>query len=112
VIIITTRKHGSESFQDIGGSILAVTGEELASKAKLGFDDYMHSVFGLSANNSISRQAQITMRGRASSRLNHANPNVAATASIYFDETNEATSGFNSDGNLADVSRIEVLRGP
>lgn len=112
VIMVTARKRGSESIQDIGGSIQAVTGEELASKAALGFDDYMRSVPGLSANNSGSGQTQITMRGAASTRLNHANPNVPATASIYFDETNVTTSGFNPDGSLIDVSRIEVLRGP
>lgn len=112
VIMVTSRKRGNESIQDIGGSIQAVTGEKLASKAALGFDDYMRSVPGLSANNSGSGQTQITMRGAASTRLNHANPNVPATASIYFDETNVTTSGFNPDGSLIDVSRVEVLRGP
>ncbi len=112
VIMVTSRKRGNESIQDIGGSIQAVTGDKLASKAALGFDDYMRSVPGLSANNSGSGQTQITMRGAASTRLNHANPNVPATASIYFDETNVTTSGFNPDGSLIDVSRVEVLRGP
>ncbi|NQY87918.1 MAG: TonB-dependent receptor [Colwellia sp.] len=112
VIMVTSRKRGNESIQDIGGSIQAVTGEALASKAALGFDDYMRSVPGLSANNSGSGQTQITIRGAASTRLNHANPNVPATASIYFDETNVTTSGFNPDGSLIDVSRVEVLRGP
>jgi len=112
VIMVTSRKRGNESIQDIGGSIQAVTGEKLASKAALGFDDYMRSVPGLSANNSGSGQTQITMRGAASTRLNHANPNVPATASIYFDETNVTTSGFNPDGSLIDVARVEVLRGP
>ncbi|MFA3791315.1 TonB-dependent receptor [Aliiglaciecola sp. SL4] len=112
VIMVTSRKRGNESIQDIGGSIQAVTGEKLASNAALGFDDYMRSVPGLSANNSGSGQTQITMRGAASTRLNHANPNVPATASIYFDETNVTTSGFNPDGSLIDVSRVEVLRGP
>ena len=112
VIMVSARKRGNESIQDIGGSIQAISGEKLVSKAALGFDDYMRSVPGLSANNSGSGQTQITMRGAASTRLNHANPNVPATASIYFDETNVTTSGFNPDGSLIDVARVEILRGP
>lgn len=112
VIMVTSRKRGSESIQDIGGSIQAIGGESLASRVALGFDDYMRTVPGLSANNSGSSQTQITIRGASSTRLNHANPNVPSTASVYFDETNVTTSGFNPDAGLVDIDRVEVLRGP
>ncbi|GLS25092.1 TonB-dependent receptor [Marinibactrum halimedae] len=111
-VVVTARKRGDESLQDIGGSIQALGGEDLASKAVMGFNDYMRQVPGLSSNNSGSGQTQISMRGVTSSRLNHANPNIPSTASVYFDETPVTTSGFNPDAGLVDIARIEVLRGP
>lgn len=111
-VVVTARKRGDETLQDIGGSIQAIGGEDLSAKAALGFSDYMRHVPGLSANNSGMGQTQITIRGAASTRLNHANPNVPSTASIYFDETAVTASGFNPDAGLVDIARVEVLRGP
>lgn len=111
-VVVSARKRGDESLQDIGGSIQAVSGDDLAAKAGLGFNDYMRQVPGLSANNSGAGQTQITMRGVASTRLNHANPNIPSTSSVYFGETNVTASGFNPDAGLIDIERVEVLRGP
>ncbi len=112
VIIVTSRKRGAETLQDIGGSIQAISGSDLTARASTGFDDYYRFVPGLSANNSGSGQTQLTIRGVTSTRLNHANPNIPSTAGIYFDETAVTTSGFNPDAGLVDIARIEVLRGP
>lgn len=111
-VVVTARKRGAESLQEIGGSIQAIGGDDLSAKAATGFSDYMRQVPGLSANNSGTGQTQITIRGAASTRLNHANPNVPSTAGVYFGETAVTASGFNPDAGLVDIARIEVLRGP
>jgi len=111
-VVVTARKRGSESLQDIGGSIQVLDGLALDETAATGFADYMRQVPGLSANSSGIGQAQLSMRGISAARLNHANPNIPSTVSLYFDETPISTSGFNPDSGLIDIDRIEVLRGP
>lgn len=111
-ILVTARKRGDESLQDIGGSIQVLDGAGLTETAATGFADYMRLVPGLSANSSGVGQAQLSMRGISAARLNHANPNIPSTVSLYFDETPISTSGFNPDAGLFDLKRIEVLRGP
>ena len=111
-VVVTARKRGAESVQDIGGSIQVVGGDALAETAATGLADFMRNVPGLSANSSGSGQAQLSMRGISASRLNHANPNIPSTVSLYLDETPISTSGFNPDSALFDIDRVEVLRGP
>ncbi len=111
-IVVTARKRGAESVQDIGGSIQVLDGEAFTETAATGFADYMRQVPGLSANSSGVGQAQLSMRGITAARLNHANPNIPSTVSLYFDETPISTSGFNPDAGLFDLNRVEVLRGP
>jgi len=111
-VVVTARKRGAESIQDIGGSIQVLEGDALTEQVSTGFADYMRDVPGLSANSSGTGQAQLSMRGVSSARLNHANPNIPSTVSLYFDETPISTSGFNPDSALFDLDRIEVLRGP
>ena len=111
-VIVTARKRGAESLQDIGGSIQVLDGGIFDETAATGFADYMRQVPGLSANSSGVGQAQLSMRGISAARLNHANPNIPSTVSLYFDETPISTSGFNPDSGLFDIDRVEVLRGP
>jgi outer membrane receptor protein involved in Fe transport len=111
-IVVTARKRGAESIQDIGGSIQVLGGGALAETAAAGFADYMRQIPSLSTNSSGVGQAQLAMRGITATRLNHANPNIPSTVALYFDETPISTSGFNPDSSLFDLARIEVLRGP
>lgn len=111
-IVVTARKRGAESIQDIGGSIQVLGGNALAETLATGFSDYMRQVPSLSTNTSGVGQSQLAMRGITATRLNHANPNIPSTVSLYFDETPLTTSGFNPDASLFDIARIEVLRGP
>lgn len=111
-VVVTARKRGAESLQDIGGSIQVLDGTGFSETMTTGFEDYMRQVPSLSANSSGVGQAQLSMRGISAARLNHANPNIPSTVSLYFDETPISTSGFNPDAGLFDIARIEVLRGP
>jgi len=111
-IVVTARKRGVESIQDIGGSIQVLGGDALSEIGATGFADYMRLVPSLSTNSSGTGQAQLAMRGITATRLNHANPNIPSTVALYFDETPISTSGFNPDSSLFDLARIEVLRGP
>jgi outer membrane receptor protein involved in Fe transport len=111
-VVVTARKRGAESIQDIGGSVQVLGGDALTEQVATGLSDYIRDVPSLSANTSGTGQAQLSMRGISATRLNHANPNIPSTVSVYFDETPVSTSGFNPDAALFDLDRVEVLRGP
>ena len=111
-IVVTARKRGAESVQDIGGSIQVIGGDVLRETGATGLADFMRNVPGLSANSSGTGQAQLSMRGISAARLNHANPNIPSTVALYLGETPISTSGFNPDSALFDIDRVEVLRGP
>ena len=111
-MVVTARKRGAESLQDIGGSIQAINGDDLAANAATGFNDYMRLVPSLAYNNSGPGQTQLQLRGVNTTRLNRFNANVPATVGVFFDETPLTTSGYQPDSGLIDIDRVEVLRGP
>lgn len=111
-VVVTARKRGAESLQDIGGSIQAINGDDLAANAATGFNDYMRLVPSLAYNNSGPGQTQLQLRGVNTTRLNRFNANVPATVGVFFDETPLTTSGYQPDSGLIDIDRVEVLRGP
>jgi len=111
-VVVSARKRGAESLQDIGGSIQAIDGSALADKVATGMKDFMRSVPNLGYNMSGSGQAQLTMRGINTTRLNRFNANVPSTVAVYFDEIPITTSGYEPDAGPIDLERIEVLRGP
>ncbi|MFZ9022235.1 MAG: TonB-dependent receptor [Litorivicinaceae bacterium] len=111
-IVVTARKRGAETLQDISGSVQALTGATLEEIGANGLADYMRLVPNLGYNMSGSGQAQLQMRGVNTTRLNRFNANVPATVGVYFGETPLTASGYQPDGGVFDIARIEVLRGP
>lgn len=93
-VVVTARKRGAESIQDIGGSIQVLDGDAMAEKMSTGFSDFLREVPSLSTNSSGTGQAQLSMRGISSARLNHANPNIPSTVSVKLpkDSASEAFS--------------------
>ena len=62
-VIVTARKRGTESLQDIGGSIQVLDGSAFSETMTTGFADYMRQVPSLSANSSGVGQAQLLLLG-------------------------------------------------
>lgn len=111
-VVVTARKRGDQSIQDISGSIQALGSEDLEKAVTEGFGDYARLVPSLQILDSGGGQSQIAMRGIFPARINHAQPQARSTAAIYFDEVAVTSAGFNPDVGLVDLDRIEVLRGP
>lgn len=111
-VVVTARKRGDQSIQDISGSIQALGSEDLEKSITEGFGDYARLVPSLQILDSGAGQSQIAMRGIFPARINHAQPQARSTAAVYFDEIAVTSAGFNPDVGLVDVDRIEVLKGP
>lgn len=110
--LVVTAKKRAQNLQDVAGSIQAIGSEDMARNQINGFDDYARLVPSLNVLNSGGGQTQIAMRGIISARLNHAQPQVRSTSGLYLEDIPITTSAFNPDAGLADIERIEVLRGP
>jgi iron complex outermembrane recepter protein len=111
VIVTATRR--TEDLQSVPLSVDVVTDEALVRSGALGFADYALTVPGLSYTKGSDGEKQ-TIRGVSTNQWFEVN---AATA-LYLDEvpmtSMSGTVGppYNPDPFLADIDRVEVLRGP
>lgn len=113
--IIVTASKRAEKLQDVPSAITAVTSEKIDTLGIRDFRDYATLVPGLSQrDNGAPGLGSIILRG-----LNSGPQQVSNTTAVYIDETPFTASGFLSAGalltpspELAEVERIEVLKGP
>lgn len=110
-IIVTASKRETR-LQETPASITALSGNLLQSASITGVNDLAKAVPGLTVNDGGAGQRRITLRGVRSAG--------EAQVGIYYDEapvasppgTTSDAGGNQSDFNLFDVDRVEVLRGP
>lgn len=113
--IIVTASKRAEKLQDVPAAITAVTSEKIDTLGIRDFRDYASLIPGLSQrDNGAPGLGSIILRG-----LNSGPQQVSNTTAVYIDETPFTASGFLSAGalltpspELAEVERIEVLKGP
>lgn len=110
-VIVTATKR-SESIQDVALSISALGQDQIEKEGIESFSDYSAGVPGLNFNNVEENRSTFTVRGISTSTVPK---NSQDTVAVYINDivlqdlfANTATP----DLALADVNRIEVLRGP
>lgn len=107
-LIITAQKR-PENVQDVPISITAVSGEELESAGVTSFRDLAALVPSLRFENSNnSRNSTVSLRGIGNSG---ANPGIEYSVGIFLDGVYLPGPSI-LQGDLVDISTIEVLRGP
>ncbi|TXS94023.1 TonB-dependent receptor [Parahaliea maris] len=108
-VVVTASKRGLSTVQDIPTNISAIGGAVLEQTGAMGIQDMARFIPGLSAVNNGPGNEQVIIRGLASSA-------GAAQVGTYFDEIPATgTGGTNvaqTDLQLYDLERVEVLRGP
>lgn len=106
-IIVTARKR-SESLRDVPISISAITGDALTRRHIISVQDIQNSVPNLQYSPRGDFENQIYIRGVGGDPRNIG---IESGVSLYIDGVYTGrTAGYNQD--LANVSQIEVLRGP
>jgi iron complex outermembrane recepter protein len=115
--VIVTAEKRSENLQRVPMSITSVSADELSRSGIRTIEDLSQLVPGLSFNNAIPGQENITLRGVAAST-------GTATVAFYLDEValptgvapggSAGTSDVMGSANPAifDLNRVEVLQGP
>jgi iron complex outermembrane recepter protein len=113
--IVVTASRRDERLQDVPAAITALSGETLETLGVRSFSDYSTLVPGLSQRDAGNPgQGTFIIRG-----LNTGSQSITNTSAVYLDDTPFSASGFLSAGalltpdpDIADVERIEVLKGP
>ncbi|WP_126177118.1 TonB-dependent receptor [Tsuneonella rigui] len=113
--IIVTASKREERLQDVPATVTALTGDTIENLGVRDFRDYATLVPGLSQRDlGAPGLGTIILRG-----LNTGPQQTTNTASFYIDDAPFSPSGFLSVGSeatpspdLADIERIEVLKGP
>ena len=113
--IIVTASLREERLRDAPSSITAITGDTLVTQGVQSFRDYASLVPGLSQrDNGAPGLGTVILRG-----MNTGGQQTTNTTAYYVDNTVFTASGFLSLGalvtpepELADIERIEVLKGP
>lgn len=108
-VVVTASKRGAASIQDIPTNISALGSDSLEKIGASGFRDFAKHIAGLSSVDNGPGNQKIIIRGLASST-------GAAQVGTYFDEIPASGSGgtnvSQTDLQLYDLERVEVLRGP
>ncbi|MEO1204362.1 MAG: TonB-dependent receptor plug domain-containing protein [Pseudomonadota bacterium] len=111
-IVVTARKRGDESVQQIPFSISALGETRLAQLNVADFEDFAYQVPGLTFNDQSPGERRYIIRGIQSAGQQQ--------VAVYYDEValpgvQSSTSDSGSqtpDLKLFDIERVEVLRGP
>lgn len=108
--IVVTASKREESLQSVPAAVSALTGAGLEGLGATDLTGYARTVPGLTFWDMGTGRQQVSIRGL--------NPSAgAATVSFYIDETpipadQGGISRVQSNPNLIDIDRVEVLRGP
>ncbi|MDT9597374.1 TonB-dependent receptor [Sphingosinicella rhizophila] len=113
--IVVTASRREERLRDVPAAITAITGETLENQGVTSFRDYASLVPGLSQRDSGAPGfGTVILRG-----LNTGPQQITNTTAFYIDDAPFSSSGFLGVGGLvkpepelADIDRIEVLKGP
>jgi iron complex outermembrane recepter protein len=113
--VIVTATKTTSSAQDIPIAITAMGEETLAQLGITNFSDYLVQLPGVTAGGGGPGTSTIYIRGVASTTPNLTSSGVAGLApnvAFYLDEQPLTQPGRNLDVYAADLSRVEVLKGP
>ncbi|MEL6370214.1 MAG: TonB-dependent receptor [Pseudomonadota bacterium] len=114
-IIVVTARFREESVQDLGASISAISGDDIAREGITDFDDIARRTVGLDLIDRGPNQNDPSIRGVSNGVLPTLSDNggVSPLISQFLDEIPVAAStGSQRDYNYFDFERVEVLRGP
>ncbi|WP_175597350.1 TonB-dependent receptor [Peristeroidobacter soli] len=114
-VIVTATKR-SELLQNVPMSVAVVTAVDIEERGIVNAEDYLRGIPAVSQTNGAFGGPAIIIRGIVDT-TSFQNYGSGPTVATYFGETpttnsGGVTGGSNVDTKLADIERVEVLRGP
>jgi len=111
-VIVTSRKLGAESLQDIPAAVSALSRKDLEEGMVVDFEDFARQIPGLTFLDTSPGEKRYVIRGVQSAGQQQ--------VAVYYDEvplpgvqsSTSDSGGQTTDLKLYDMERVEVLRGP
>ena len=109
-IVVTATKRGGLRLHDVPFAVQAISGDDLAKRGAVDFDDFFRQIPGLAVFDQGPGDKRYIIRG--------VNSAGAGTVGLYLDEviiTGENAQdggGRQPDIKIFDIDRVEVLKGP
>ncbi|PCI45243.1 MAG: hypothetical protein COB49_10255 [Alphaproteobacteria bacterium] len=109
-IVVTATKRGGLRLQEVPFAVQAISGDKLAKRGAVDFDDFFRQIPGLAVFDQGPGDKRYIIRG--------VNSTGAGTVGLYLDEviiTGENAQdggGRQPDIKIFDIDRVEVLKGP
>ena len=107
-IVVTATKRAS-NLQDVGQSISALTGDDIARMGLKDMNDYLKATPSVTLANSRPGRNSLVIRGISTGSDEY---RTDSSAAIYLDEQPMTTNSQQVDPWQVDIERIEVLPGP
>jgi outer membrane receptor protein involved in Fe transport len=111
-VVVTASKRGAEDLQSTALTVTAFTGKKLESLGFDDFEDYANFTPGLDFQKTGPARSQIILRGVTLGRVTTAEPQNRSVVGLYLDDVPIGQNGYNTDPDLYDLERVEVVKGP
>jgi iron complex outermembrane receptor protein len=111
VITVTATKRETAPIE-VPFSVAALSEQDLRDRGVEDIEGVAANVAGFTVQSLGPGQSQVAMRGVSAGQIARDQPGVKEQVGIYLDESPVSLSLYTPDLELADVNRVEVLRGP
>lgn len=108
-VITVTSRFREESVQDIGASIVGVSGEDMRLQGIQDIEDLARTVPGVENVRTRQNSNDIAIRGVRSAGSGY---ETSTVFSVFLDDVSVTGSGNIRDFSAADLNRVEIIRGP
>jgi len=108
-VITVTARFREESVQDVGASIVGISGAEIRERGIQDIEDLARSVAGMANVKTRQNSNDIAIRGVRSAGSGY---ETSTVFSVFLDDVSVTGSGNIRDFSSVDLNRIEVIRGP
>lgn len=108
-VITVTSRFREESVQDIGASIVGVSGEDMRLQGIQDIEDLARTIPGVENVRTRQNSNDIAIRGVRSAGSGY---ETSTVFSVFLDDVSVTGSGNIRDFSSADLNRVEVIRGP
>jgi iron complex outermembrane recepter protein len=110
-VIVTAQKRET-ALQSVPFSVAATSDAQIRNSGSESIVDLARNVASVSIADLGPGQSQVAVRGISSGQVIRDQPGVKEQVGVYLDESPISVALFTPDLELADLERVEVLRGP
>lgn len=111
-VVVTANRVSAQSLQEIPMAVSSLSAEDLNSKGLVTMQDFLRSVPGVSLDSNQPGLNRILMRGMVATGFDPTAIQDRSLVAVYLDDIPITLNTSNPDLRVADLERVEVIRGP